>query len=85
MRDIASATGINTASIYYHYESKEALPDDIFSFFARGYTHYFEWLSEMNNKDVMLLDSLAEAGLFSQEAATAFIAAIALIDGMNGD
>ena len=48
MRDIAKAVGINIASIYYHYESKEAIFEDILEFFERGYRHYFEWLSENN-------------------------------------
>ena len=56
MRDIANAAGVNIASIYYHYESKEALLDDVFSFFTRGYKHYFEWLSEMNSKAESLED-----------------------------
>ena len=50
MRDIANAVGIKVASIYNYYESKEALLNDAFSFFTRGYKHYFEWLTEMNNK-----------------------------------
>jgi len=50
MRDIAKAVGINIASIYYHYESKEAIFEDILEFFERGYRHYFEWLSENNMK-----------------------------------
>ena len=50
MRDIAKTVGINIASIYYHYESKEALLEDILSFFSIGYRHYFEWLAEINEK-----------------------------------
>ena len=50
MRDIAKEVGINIASIYYYYESKDVLLEDIFLFFIKGYTHYFEWLTEMNRK-----------------------------------
>ena len=50
MRDIAKEVGINIASIYYYYESKAVLLEDIFSFFIRGYKHYFEWLTEMNTQ-----------------------------------
>ena len=48
MRDIAKAVDINIASIYYYYESKTVLLEDIFAFFERGYKHYFDWLTEMN-------------------------------------
>ena len=65
MRDIAKDVGINIASIYYYYESKEVLLEDIFSFFIRGYRHYFEWLSEMNQK----ADTLEEVldNMFNEE------------------
>ena len=48
MRDVAKEVGITIASIYYYYASKDALLDDIFLFFEKGYRHYFEWLSKMN-------------------------------------
>ena len=56
MRDIAKEVGINIASIYYYYESKAVLFEDILSFFTRGYKHYFEWLTEMNKKAKSLED-----------------------------
>ena len=48
MKDIANEVGIKVASIYNHYDSKEALLEDALSFFTRGYRHYFEWLTQMN-------------------------------------
>ena len=65
VRDIANAVGINIASIYYHYQSKEALLDDVFAFFTRGYKHYFQWLSEMNSKAETLDDVMDN--LFNDE------------------
>ena len=55
-RDIANAAGINVALLYYYYKSKETLFEDIISFFERGYNHYFDWLSEMNEKAETLED-----------------------------
>ncbi|MCL2124595.1 MAG: TetR/AcrR family transcriptional regulator [Oscillospiraceae bacterium] len=43
-RDIAKAVGMNIASIYYYYESKEALLEDILDNVEKGYIHYYEWL-----------------------------------------
>ena len=54
MRDVAETVKINIASIYYYYESKDALLDDILSFFAKGYRHYFEWLAEVNENATSL-------------------------------
>lgn len=50
MRDIAKAVGIKTSSIYYYYESKDALIEDVFSRFEKGYKHYFDWLSDVNSR-----------------------------------
>jgi len=49
-RDIARMVGMNIASIYYYYESKEALLEDIFSHFEKGYRHYFDWLINENER-----------------------------------
>lgn len=65
MRDIAKAVGIKTASIYYYYESKDALMDDILSRFERGYKHYFDWLTGMNKK-AESLDELMD-NMFNKE------------------
>ena len=65
MRDIANEVGVNIATIYYHYPSKEALLDEVFSFFTRGYRHYFQWLSEMNSKAETLDDVMNN--LFNDE------------------
>ena len=37
-REIASAVGINSASIYYHYSSKEEILDDCYNFYIK-YRH----------------------------------------------
>ena len=68
MRDIAKAVGIKMSSIYYYYESKEALLKDIFANFENGYRHYFDWLSGENAK----ADSLEEVmdNLFNKELFT---------------
>jgi len=49
-RDIARTVGMNIASIYYYYESKEALLEDILSHFEKGYRHYFDWLISENER-----------------------------------
>ena len=50
MRDIAAKVGIKTGSIYYFYESKEAIIEDALSRFEKGYRDYFNWLTENNAK-----------------------------------
>ena len=50
MRDIAKIVGIKMSSIYYYYDGKEALLDDVFKRFERGYRHYFDWLTAMNKE-----------------------------------
>jgi len=50
MRDISNAVGIKTSGIYYHYDSKDALMEDILSRLEGGYRHYFAWLTRMNEK-----------------------------------
>ena len=50
MRDIAKEVGIQMSSIYYYYDSKDALLEDILSCFENGYKHYFDWLTEANMK-----------------------------------
>jgi len=43
-RDIAKSVGMNIASIYYYYESKESLMEDIINYVEKGYRHYYDWL-----------------------------------------
>ena len=64
-RDIAKAVGMNIASIYYYYESKDALLDDIFENVEKGYRHYYDWLVNENQK----ADSMEELldAIFNQE------------------
>ena len=50
VRDIAKAVGIKTSSLYNYYESKDALLEDILMRFENGYWHYFDWLTERNQK-----------------------------------
>ncbi|MCL1859282.1 MAG: TetR/AcrR family transcriptional regulator [Oscillospiraceae bacterium] len=50
MRDIAKEVGIKMSSIYYYYEGKEALLEDVLARFEKGYRHYFDWLTAMNKK-----------------------------------
>jgi len=49
-RDIAKAVGMNIASIYYYYESKEALLLGIFENVEKGYRHYYDWLISESRK-----------------------------------
>ena len=49
-RDIAGAVGINIASVYYYFESKEALLEDILNQIEKGYRHYYDWLINENKK-----------------------------------
>lgn len=50
MRDIAKVVGVKISSIYYYYESKEALMEEILARFEKGYRHYFDWMTNMNAK-----------------------------------
>jgi AcrR family transcriptional regulator len=50
IRDICRVVGIKESSLYYHYEGKEALFEDIMQRFEKGYRHYFAWLKEANLK-----------------------------------
>jgi len=45
MRDIANKVGIRTSSIYYHYDKKEDLIQDILFSFQNEYIHSFEEVS----------------------------------------
>ena len=50
MRDIAKKVGIKMSSIYYYYEGKEALLEDILADFKSDYEGYFDWLTGENMK-----------------------------------
>jgi len=65
MRDIAKSSETQTSTIYYYYESKELLLEDVLSRFEKGYRHYFEWLKDANMK----ADSLEELmdNMFNKE------------------
>ena len=52
MRDIAKKVGINSASIYYHYESKDRILEYAYEFFTR---HYFD-----NRKSSAIMKKLIE-------------------------
>jgi len=61
MRDIAKEVGIQMSSIYYYYDSKSALLEDILARFENGYRHYFDWLKDENMKAdslEMLMDTM---------------------------
>ena len=63
VRDIAKKVGINAASIYYHYESKEKILEHVYDFYAR---HCFD-----NRQPVDTMKKLIEtAG--AEEIVTAF-------------
>ena len=64
-RDIARAVGLNIASIYYYYESKDALLGGIFENVEKGYRHYYDWLIK-ENESVESLEELLDV-LFSKE------------------
>ena len=65
MRDIAKVSETQISTIYYYYESKELLLEDVLSRFEKGYRHYFNWLKEANMK----ADSLEELmdNMFNKE------------------
>jgi len=65
IRDIAKASETQTSTIYYYYESKEFLLEDVLSRFEKDYRHYFEWLKGANMK----ADSLEELmdNMFNKE------------------
>ena len=65
MRDIAEAVGIKAGSIYYFFDSKEALIEAVLSRFEKGYRDYFNWLTE-NNKKADSLEALMD-NLFNKE------------------
>ena len=65
MRDIAKVVGITMGSIYYYYNSKEALFEDIMSRFETGYRNYFDWLTDVNTKAETLEEFLDN--LFNRE------------------
>lgn len=50
LRDIAKTVGIKMSSIYYYFESKEALIEDVLSRFEEGYIHYEQWQMDVNLK-----------------------------------
>ena len=65
MRDIGNEAGVKMSTIYYYYEGKEALFEDIMVRFENGYRHYFEWLREENEK-AATLDELMD-NMFNKE------------------
>lgn len=65
LRDIAKEVGIKMSSIYYYYESKEALIEDVLSRFEEGYTHYDQWQKDVNEK-AESLDELMD-NMFNEE------------------
>jgi len=46
LREIADIVGVKMASIYYYYQSKDDILDDIFSFFAIQYKQHLDWVLE---------------------------------------
>ena len=50
MRDIGKAADIQIATIYYYFNNKETLFEEIMQRFENGYRHYFEWLQAENLK-----------------------------------
>ena len=65
MRDIAKVVGIKMSSIYYYYESKEALLKDVLTRFETGYRNYFDWLTDINAQ-ANSLDELMD-NMFNRE------------------
>ena len=64
VREIAKKAGINSASIYYHYESKEKLLENVYEYYSR---HYFD-----TRKPVEIMKKILET-----ESAEEFIFALA--------
>jgi len=56
IQDITDACGIKKSALYYHFEGKEALLENIFQRFEKNYRHFIDWLTEENSK----VDSLDE-------------------------
>lgn len=50
IQDITDACGIKKSALYYHFEGKEALLEDIFHRFEKNYRHFLDWLTEENRK-----------------------------------
>jgi AcrR family transcriptional regulator len=65
MRDIAKAVGIKMGSIYYYYEGKEAILEDVLVRFENSYRHYFDWLTDVN-KQAESLEELMD-NMFNRE------------------
>ena len=65
MEDIADDVGIKASSIYNHYKGKNALLEDVFYRFEKGYRNYFDSLNDMN-KNANTLDELMD-NLFNSE------------------
>jgi len=65
MRDIANEINIKMASLYYYYDSKESLLEEILTNFMNEYSEYFKWLSEANSKAETLEEVIDN--IFSEE------------------
>ena len=50
LRDIAEIVGVKMASIYYYYQSKDDMLDDIFSNFSTIYEQHLTWVLNESKK-----------------------------------
>ena len=62
IRDIAKKVGINSSSIYYHYESKEQVLEHVYEYYS---THYFDTRKPVEVMKKLIETASAEEFIFA--------------------